>query len=548
MPSICLGGLAPDACAACAPLCGRMPPRGSGNGEKNAEAWQKAAVSYLIDTMGERGLVACVPKIAGNGRTHGDIDPKIGAELEAGLQEAVNAVRRSQQLDDCGVELLWKKVILPLERECGTGDPVAFRVAAERRGLGGYAAVRPTRANSAHVTSASAAENAAPQPPPPPPPPPDSPPRKPLSPLRVLATQSSAPSCSTALATPPRETRRGVSRMAQIEGVKMAVETSMGALAALHTEGLEELGAQLNAAQLAALLRGHVQAAGTATAVVPLLGTTARSQLVVAALRDPETTRRALQALLSVASDEGVAPPSTLPAMLQAALPQLDDSELLDMLDALAYTLMSKVPACPTEPTRPYACLASARRLSLPRPATPTLPPPRTQPPFKEGDAECLRKCVAAIRRVNEFRNVSGHGQSNFVRSILEAYGGDDGPRLPLGTVLTCVRRDGCSGGHLCGRGVSCGSWLRRVTASWAGDSSTQVVHVLRPPHRRRRALREELERPQVRRRRRLLRGGDARSEVPRWQSGDELHPRADVLRNGQIGRDRPRAVRHLGA
>ena len=67
-----------------------MPPRGSGTGVKNAQAWQKAAISYLIDTMGERGLVACLPRIAGNGRTdHGDIDPKIGAELEAGLLEAV---------------------------------------------------------------------------------------------------------------------------------------------------------------------------------------------------------------------------------------------------------------------------------------------------------------------------------------------------------------------------------------------------------------------------------------------------------------------------
>ena len=328
-----------------------MPPRGSGTGVKNAQAWQKAAISYLIDTMGERGLVVCVPRIAGNGRTdHGDIDPKIGAELEAGLLEAVNAVRRSQQLDDAGLRVLWTKVIYPLEEECGTGDPVAFRAAAERYGLVGFPAVRPTRANSAHVTAA-AAENAAPQPPPSPAlPPPDSPPRKPLSPSRVLATQPSAPSCSTALVTPPRDTRRGVTRAQQIEAVKVAVEASKGALAALPTEGLEALGAQLSAEQLAALLRGHVEAAGTATAVVPLLGTTARSQLVVAALRDPETTRRVLQALLSVASDEGVAPPSTLPAMLQAALPQLDDSELLDMLDALAYTLMSKVPARSTKP------------------------------------------------------------------------------------------------------------------------------------------------------------------------------------------------------
>ena len=51
-----------------------------------------------------------------------------------------------------------------------------------------------------------------------------------------------------------------------------------------------------------------------------------------------------------------------------------------------------------------------------------------------------LRKCVEAIRRINKFRNREGRGQANFVRSILDTYGGDDGERLPLGTVLTCAR------------------------------------------------------------------------------------------------------------
>ena len=47
MLSVCLDDPASNACAACAPLCVRMPPRGSGTGEKNAQAWQKAAISYL---------------------------------------------------------------------------------------------------------------------------------------------------------------------------------------------------------------------------------------------------------------------------------------------------------------------------------------------------------------------------------------------------------------------------------------------------------------------------------------------------------------------
>ena len=52
----------------------------------------------------------------------------------------------------------------------------------------------------------------------------------------------------------------------------------------------------------------------------------------------------------------------------------------------------------------------------------------------------CLRKCVESIRRINTFRNNEGRGQANFVRSMLDAYGSDGEPRLPLGTVLTYGR------------------------------------------------------------------------------------------------------------
>ena len=199
-----------------------MPPAGSGDGEKNADAWRKAAVACIISFLTERALVVCLPKLRLNEGDPGDLDVETDSELMAALMGAVNAVRREQGKGDAGASKIWSKVLDPLKRESGTGDPAAFRAAAERYGLGGFPAVRPTRANSAHVT-ASAAENAAPQPPPPPAlPPSDSPPRKPLWPSRVLATQSSAPSCSTALVTPPRDTRRGVTRMEQIEAVKVS--------------------------------------------------------------------------------------------------------------------------------------------------------------------------------------------------------------------------------------------------------------------------------------------------------------------------------------
>ena len=67
------------------------------------------------------------------------------------------------------------------------------------------------------------------------------------------------------------------------------------------------------------------------------------------------------------------------------------------------------------------------------------LPTDAQEKGFKDGDALCLRKCVVAIECINSFRSNEGRGQSNFVRSILDAYGSDDDqPRLPLNTVLTC--------------------------------------------------------------------------------------------------------------
>eukprot|EP00966_Prymnesium_polylepis_P245538 5680429-Prymnesium_polylepis.1 len=64
--------------------------------------------------------------------------------------------------------------------------------------------------------------------------------------------------------------------------------------------------------------------------------------MVAAALRNPDVTRRALRAVLAVESDPAVEPPRQLSALVQAALPKLDESELLDLLDALAYTLMTE--------------------------------------------------------------------------------------------------------------------------------------------------------------------------------------------------------------
>ena len=71
------------------------------------------------------------------------------------------------------------------------------------------------------------------------------------------------------------------------------------------------------------------------------------------------------------------------------------------------------------------------------RTRSPPSPPSAQEAGFKPEDAQCLRKCVEAIRRINAFRNLEGRGQANFVRSMLDVFGADEGERLPLGTVLT---------------------------------------------------------------------------------------------------------------
>jgi hypothetical protein len=43
------------------------------------------------------------------------------------------------------------------------------------------------------------------------------------------------------------------------------------------------------------------------------------------------------------------------------------------------------------------------------------------------------------MKEIHLFKNGEGIGQANFLRSLLECYGADEGSRLPLGSVLTCV-------------------------------------------------------------------------------------------------------------
>eukprot|EP00966_Prymnesium_polylepis_P168049 3885263-Prymnesium_polylepis.1 len=203
-----------------------MPPKGSGAGAAVEAAWEKAAVQAIIELLEAKGLVVCLPKLSGEGRTaDGACDAELGAAVVAAIHAAVNAVRCGQGRGAIGESTLWKNIIRPLEGVCEPGDPAAFRARAAHHGLA-VADARSTRANSAHVTVDR--ENAPPQPPPPPPPPPaGSPARTALSPTKrqAAATQPTEP---TLAASPQQLTRRMRGRAAELEAAERAAEAALG--------------------------------------------------------------------------------------------------------------------------------------------------------------------------------------------------------------------------------------------------------------------------------------------------------------------------------
>ena len=56
-----------------------------------------------------------------------------------------------------------------------------------------------------------------------------------------------------------------------------------------------------------------------------------------------------------------------------------------------------------------------------------------------ERSAACLRGVVVVKRRIKAFKDVDGVSQPDFLQSILEAYGADDGERLPFGSFLSVL-------------------------------------------------------------------------------------------------------------
>ena len=343
-----------------------MPPKGSGVSAEQEKDAQKVAISYLAAELASRKLVVCLPWLPGGTRkAGGPLGKSLEQTLLDGVAEAVNAMRAEQQLGEWKAASIWRSVLRPLEETCKVGDPDAFQSVAGSLGVD-VAQVRPTRTNAAHVTLK---ENVTPQHPPPPPPPPPpatpgSPPRKGLSPSRILASSS-----TTAVSTgTPTFTRAAVSRVAMLEANTVAAEQAAAAITSLDPAVLQLLGGKLSGGQVGSILSGFVSTTGSAQAVIDELQPDERAQLVSAALRNPAAVRSALRALLQLESDPSVPPPTSLPAMVQSAIPKLNESELLDVLDVLAHSLMSEVRSRASEVALPRArarrppacCIATA--------------------------------------------------------------------------------------------------------------------------------------------------------------------------------------------
>ena len=358
-----------------------MAPPTASDEEKRAE--EKAVLERLTALIVEKRRPAVLPRLPGNGRTsvpdvYKQSDPMHGtwgAALLEGALAAANDVRRGQSRALLsGSDSLLRRVLAPLERRCATDDPDAFLKLAHEYDIE-VPAVRLLR----HNVSYSSKENAL------------SPPRKkqcgpvgglprsPLSPLNPSIEEAPAEPAATRAAAARAETEAEAAIVAKVVG-----ELSPSALGAL--------GAQLSSEQIAAIFAGHAAAPAKAEPLFAeatrALSTTQRAQLASAApLQEP----RVIKAM--------TAPPSSALARATCAAAQLDEPGVLELLDAIG-----------------------------------------ERAPFEEGDGRCLRLAHVVLSRICEF-GLSADGTEpfapvNFLRTLLETYGADDGPRLPLGTVL----------------------------------------------------------------------------------------------------------------
>ena len=239
----------------------------------------------------------------------------------------------------------------------------------------------------------------------------------------------------------PAETRGAVQAAAEAAAQEANVTQLAATLNALSSAQMLALGSRVSPERAAAFTAGH---AGSRTSVEHLTMALAPEQRVAAvlsSLEDPDTVA-ALNMQVS---------PSTLAAL--TAGHAASQGSLKPMADLLPTELRRQLaPPPPVPPPPPKQRSISVQTDPVPpeeaaEAALDAMEPPSLLPVLDSvgkrllGDdrrhTQALRRCAIACQRIDAYRDPEGRKQANFLLSILETYGADDGERLPLFTVLT---------------------------------------------------------------------------------------------------------------
>ena len=193
------------------------------------------------------------------------------------------------------------------------------------------------------------------------------------------------------LSEPQTQTRAGE---AAADASRQCEEAVLGAAALLTScsverpEAVERLGASLSPDVMALLMRGHASANPS---MEPLATRLSPEQCAQLAPPPPPPSPPPPVATIETQTD---APTPAVDA--RRAIDGLDECELHEALDQIGERLLG---------------------------------------PSKR-NAKCLSRCVITMKRIDAYRDDQGHKQGNFLRSLLEAYGADEGERLPFGEFL----------------------------------------------------------------------------------------------------------------
>ena len=374
-----------------------MPPTRTPEG---IAAEEKCIVQTLNTFFFDRKIKQCIPLLHRGGRSEQN-----ALWSRPGLRQAIIAEVR-QNINELRAAEPWRhrlnaddSIVTALEKLCVNGilpnDYASFLELARRHGVEGEVKAKevPTlRGNSCADTGLHDAPQSSTAPPS------DLPPEPTPEPTQTRAAAAVADS--------------EAERASQIGSLAAVLNASGGAIA--------ELGMQLSPSAIAALIAGYAATHGSLAAAAELLPPEHRRQLgLPPPLPPPPPERRATAVQTEPAPPaETVAPPCAASAAAETAQDAIHEIDDADVLLSLCDTIAAK---------------------------------------FFGGDkrrSKALRRCVIAMRRIEQHRDRDGIKQRDFVLSMLECYGADDQERLPFCSMLTwfcfyahrCVDEDNWGG------------------------------------------------------------------------------------------------------